>query len=317
MDYVIIGAGPAGVVAAEALRKADPAGSVTIIGGEAEAPYSRMAIPYLLAENVGEEGTHLRHGDGHYEAGGITLRQGRVTSISPGDKTVALDGGDSVAFDKLLIATGAHPVKPPIDGMDLAGIENCWTLDDSRRIAAGTKKGSRVVLMGAGFIGCIILEALVKRGVELTVIEMEDRMLPRMMDETGGDMIERWVEAKGVAVRTGTRVEKIEAVDGGLRLALSGGDAIDAEFVVCATGVAPNLGFLDGSGIETGDGILVDEHLETSVPGIYAAGDVAQGPTSRPAAAKSTRSSRPLPNTVALPPGTWPVAPRAIAARCR
>ena len=278
MDYVIIGAGPAGVVAAEALRKTDPGGSVTIIGGEAEPPYSRMAIPYLLAESVGEEGTHLRHGDGHYDAGGITLRQGQVASISPGDKTVVLDGGDSVTFDKLLIATGARPVKPPIDGMDLPGIENCWTLEDSRRIAAGTKKGSRVVLMGAGFIGCIILEALVERGVELTVIEMEDRMLPRMMDETGGDMIMRWVEGKGVSVRTGTRVEKIEEADGGLRLSLSGGDAIDAEFVVCATGVAPNLDFLDGSGIETDDGILVDEHLETSVPGIYAAGDVAQGP---------------------------------------
>ncbi len=278
MDYVIIGAGPAGVIAAEALRKTDPGGSVTIIGAEPEPPYSRMAIPYLLAENVGEEGTHLRHGDGHYDAGGITLRQGQVASISPGDKTVILDGGDSVAFDKLLIATGARPVKPPIDGMDLPGIENCWTLEDSRRIAAGTKAGSRVVLMGAGFIGCIILEALVVRGVELTVVEMEDRMLPRMMDETGGDMIKRWVEGKGVKVLTGTRVEKIEAADGGLRLALSGGDAIDAAFVVCATGVAPNLDFLAGSGIETDDGILVDEHLETNVPGIYAAGDVAQGP---------------------------------------
>ncbi len=278
MDYVIIGAGPAGVIAAEALRKTDPGGSVMIIGAEPEPPYSRMAIPYLLAENVGEEGTHLRHGDGHYDAGGITLRQGQVASISPGDKTVILDGGDSVAFDKLLIATGARPVKPPIDGMDLPGIENCWTLEDSRRIAAGTKAGSRVVLMGAGFIGCIILEALVVRGVELTVVEMEDRMLPRMMDETGGDMIKRWVEGKGVKVLTGTRVEKIEEADGGLRLTLSGGDAIDATFVVCATGVKPNLDFLAGSGIETDDGILVDEHLETSVPGIYAAGDVAQGP---------------------------------------
>ncbi len=278
MDYVIIGAGPAGVIAAEALRKTDPGGSVTIIGAEAEPPYSRMAIPYLLAENVGEEGTYLRHGDGHYDAGGITLRRGQVASISPGDKTVNLDGGDTVAFDKLLIATGARPVKPPIDGMDLPGIENCWTLEDSRRIAAGTEKGSRVVLMGAGFIGCIILEALVVRGVALTVVEMEGRMLPRMMDETGGDMIERWVEGKGVKVLCGTRVEKIEAADGGLRLSLSGGDAIDAAFVVCATGVKPNLDFLAGSGIETDDGILVDEHLETSVPGIYAAGDVAQGP---------------------------------------
>jgi len=206
------------------------------------------------------------------------LRQGQVASISPGDKTVILDGGDSVAFDKLLIATGARPVKPPIDGMDLPGIENCWTLEDSRRIAAGTKAGSRVVLMGAGFIGCIILEALVVRGVELTVVEMEDRMLPRMMDHTGGDMIKRWCEDKGVSVLTSTQVAGIEKANGALQLSFSDGGGLEVDFVVCAAGVQPNVGFLEGSGIAVGDGILVDNHLQTNVEGVYAAGDVAQGP---------------------------------------
>ena len=278
MHHVIVGTGPAGVIAAETLRTVDPSGSVTLLGDEPGAPYSRMAIPYLLAGNIGEDGTWLRPDAGHYDELGIELRQAKVTAVRPSDGALALEGGESLAYDRLLIATGSRAWKPPVPGLDLPGVETCWTLDDARAIAARAAAGSRVVLMGAGFIGCIVLEALARRGVALTVVELEDRMLPRMMDETGGDMIKRWVEGKGVKVLTGTRVEKIEEADGGLRLTLSGGDAIDAAFVVCATGVKPNLDFLAGSGIETDDGILVDEHLETSVPGIYAAGDVAQGP---------------------------------------
>ena len=278
MDYVIVGAGPAGVIAAETLRKTDASGSVTVIGGEPEAPYSRMALPYLLAENIGEEGTHLRHGAGHYEGIGVDVRHGRVTGIAPDRNTVTLDGGDTLNYDRLLIATGAHPTRPPIPGIDLDGVESCWTLADGRRIAAGAKAGSKVVLMGAGFIGCIVLEALVARGFELTVVEMEERMLPRMMDDTGGAMIKRWCEGKGVKVLIGTRIEGIAAANGGFRLDLGGDGTLDADMVVCATGVAPNLDFLDGSGIATDHGILVNERLETNVAGVYAAGDVAQGP---------------------------------------
>ena len=120
------------------------------------------------------------------------------------------------------------------------------------------RKGSRVVLMGAGFIGCIVLEALAARGVELTVVEMEDRMLPRMMDHAGGDMIKRWCESKGVTVLTSTQVSAIEQSDGALKVSFSGGGGIDVDVVVCATGVKPNIGFLDGSGIECAIGVLVD-----------------------------------------------------------
>ncbi|MEE8534241.1 MAG: FAD-dependent oxidoreductase, partial [Alphaproteobacteria bacterium] len=132
MDYVIIGAGPAGVIAAETLRKADPSGTITLVGDEPEPPYSRMAIPYLLAGNIDEEGTRLRHGGRHFESLGVDVRQGRVETVTPKKKALALDGGESLTYDKLLIATGAHAVRPPIPGMDLACVENCWTLDDAR-----------------------------------------------------------------------------------------------------------------------------------------------------------------------------------------
>ena len=282
MDYVIIGAGPAGVVAAETLRRHDPAGRVTLLGDEPEPPYSRMAIPYLLAEEVAEDGTHLRHGAGHFEGLGIEVRRDRVTGLSPEAKTIALADGTGLTYDRLLIATGAAPTRPPIPGIDLPGVETCWTLEDARKIADRMAPGKRVVLMGAGFIGCIVLQALAARDLKVTVVEMAERMLPRMMDEVGGEMIARWCEGRGVEVRTGAQVTGIEALGAGggegFRLELAGGEALAADLVICATGVAPNVGFLEGSGIATEAGVLVDHHLETNRPGVYAAGDVAQGP---------------------------------------
>ena len=278
MRHVIIGAGPAGVVAAETLRRHDPACEIVILGDEPELPYSRMALPYLLAENVAESGTHLRHGDGHFEKLAIDVRRARVSGIDTANRTVTANADAALTYDRMLITTGAQPVKPPIEGIDSEGVENCWTLADARRILAGAKPGDRVVLMGAGFIGCIVLEALAARGVDLTVVEMADRMLPRMMDETGGAMIARWCESKGVAVRTGTRVTEIVRSNGGLTLATDEGDPIKADLVVCATGVSPNTGFLDGAGIECDMGILVDHRLCTNAADVYAAGDVAQGP---------------------------------------
>jgi NADPH-dependent 2,4-dienoyl-CoA reductase/sulfur reductase-like enzyme len=278
MRYAIVGAGPAGVIAAETLRKLDPDGSVTLIGDEPEPPYSRMALPYLLAENIDEAGTHLRHGPDHYGRLGIELRRDRVDGISTRDRTLTLADGGSLAWDRLLIATGSRASRPPVPGMDLPGVENCWTLADARRIAERAGRGAQVVLMGAGFIGCIVLEALAARGVRLTVVETQDRMLPRMMDAAGGDMIKRWCERKGVRVLTATSVNGIEAYAGGLRLALDDGASLQADLVVCATGVRPNLDLLEGTGVETDVGVVVDEHLQSSVAGIFAAGDVAQGP---------------------------------------
>ena len=278
MRHVIIGAGPAGVVAAETLRRHDPSSDIVILADEPEPPYSRMALPYMLAGNVGESGTRLRHGDAHYEKLAIDVRQVRVRGVDTASRTVTASDGAEIAWDRLLIATGAHAIKPPIEGMDSEGVENCWTLADARRILAGAKPGSRVVLMGAGFIGCIVLEALAARGVDLVVVEMADRMLPRMMDETGGAMIARWCESKGVSVRTATRVTEIARRNSRLTLAAEPGDPIEADLVVCATGVSPNVGFLEGTGIKCDTGILVDHRLRTSADDVYAAGDVAQGP---------------------------------------
>lgn len=279
MRHVIIGAGPAGVVAAETLRGLDSQSAITLIGDEPEPPYSRMAIPYCLNDMIGEAGTYLRKTDGHYDGLNIEVVQDRVSALSTQDKTLTLVSGASQTYDHLLIASGSTPTAPPIDGIDLPGVHACWTLDDYRRIIERAKPGSSIVLMGAGFIGCIILEALAARGVNLTVVELENRMVPRMMNEASGGLIKRWCEDKGVRVLTSTRVEGIESDSSNdmLKVSLSDGQTLDADLVISATGVAPNTAFLEGSGIEVDHGILVNDRLQTNLDSVYAAGDVAQG----------------------------------------
>jgi NADPH-dependent 2,4-dienoyl-CoA reductase/sulfur reductase-like enzyme len=294
--HVILGAGPAGVIAAETLRKHAPADTITLVGDEPDAPYSRMAIPYLLIGNIEEHGTYLRKSATHFDDLRITQVKAKVTRVDAAGKTVHLDNGQSMAFDKLLIATGSHPVRPPIAGMDLPGVHPCWTLEDARAIQALAKPGARVLQMGAGFIGCIIMESLAARGVKLSVVEMGDRMVPRMMGPVAGGMIRDWCEAKGVQVFTGTKVEAIsqgaekgllgklasavglgsDDASGALQVRLSNGQTVEADLVISATGVRPAIGFLKDSGITCLQGVLTDEHLQTNVPGIFAAGDCAE-----------------------------------------
>ena len=340
MKHVILGAGPAGVIAAETIRKHAPNDTVTLVGDEPEAPYSRMAIPYLLIGNIQEPGTHLRHSADHFSAQRIDVLRGvRAKAINTTAQTVSLSDGRVLPYDRLLIATGSSPASPPIAGINSPGVHSCWTLADARAIMALARPGAKVVQMGAGFIGCIIMEALAMRGVELSVVEMGDRMVPRMMGPTAGGMIKDWCERKGVKVYTGARVESIgqggaaagssgsaghaasgsagagadsepgllgkiasllgfgssptpaaapasaspsgsaSSTTGGapaLTVRLSTGQTLQADLVISATGVKPNIGFLENSGIRCLVGVLTDEHLQTNVPGVYAAGDCAE-----------------------------------------
>ena len=296
--HVILGAGPAGVIAAETIRKHAANDRITLVGDEAEPPYSRMAIPYLLIGNIDERGTYLRKNDQHFEQLCVEQVHARALSIDSKAKAIQLDNGQTLKFDKLLIATGSRPVRPPIPGMDSPQVHPCWTLEDARAIMALAKPGARVVQMGAGFIGCIIMEALAARGVTLSVVEMGDRMVPRMMGPVAGNMIRDWCEAKGVQVFTSAKVEAIvpngsdnpgllaklanavgmgdEPTDAAVTVRLSTGQKIPADLVISATGVKPNIDFLKDSGVTCLQGVLTDEHLQTNVPGIYAAGDCAE-----------------------------------------
>ena len=277
MKHVIIGNGPAGVVAAEALRRAAPAAEIVLVGEEKEPPYSRMAIPYLLTGNIGEQGTYLRKEAGHYDRLRIRLVNACAEKVDSKARSVTLSDGQKLPYDRLLIATGSHPLRPAIPGIDLPNVHACWTLADARAIAAKAKKGTRVVQLGAGFIGSIILQALAERGVKLCVVEMGDRMVPRMMTERAGNLIRLWVEDKGVAVQVNARAESItKTSSGAMQVKLSNGHSIECDLLISAAGVRPNIAFLEGSGVKVGDGVLVNERMQTSVPEIYAAGDVTE-----------------------------------------
>ena len=275
MKHVILGNGPAGVIAAETIRQRAPNDQIVLIGSEDAPPYSRMAIPYLLMGNIDESGTYLRKDPKHFEQLKIELVQGKASSIDVASKKIVVEG-KPIPFDKLLIATGSTPIRPPIPGIDLPGVHTCWTLEDAKSIAKLAKPGSRVLQMGAGFIGCIILEALATQKVDLTVVEMGDRMVPRMMTATAGGLIKSWVQKKGVQVYTDTKVQEITSTGSGLSVKLSNGVAIEVDLVISATGVRPNIDFLSSSGLEIDRGILVNECMQTTEADIYAAGDVTE-----------------------------------------
>lgn len=290
MRHLILGNGPAGVVAAETLRRYAPEDEILLYGCEGGPPYSRMAIPYLLEGNIDERGTYLRKQEGYFAAQRITLREGRAVAVDTAARTVLFADGHREHFDRLLVATGSSPILPPIPGIDLPGVTPCWTLAHARAIAERLQPGARVVQMGAGFIGSILLEAFVKAGAKLTIVELGDRMVPRMMTPVAGNLIRRWVEEKGVQVFTETRIDAIAlgagqgndtaaGPDGApLLVQLSNGERLPADLVIVAAGVKPNVAFLEGTPVHVASGVLVNERMESAGAGIFAAGDCAEAP---------------------------------------
>lgn len=274
--HIIIGGGPAGVATAETIRSTKGSDAeITLISNE--PVYSRMVLPYYLAKDIPEE--HVLTGTtSYFEEHGIKSVTGQVEKIDSPSKSVTLKDGSTLAFDNLCIATGSSPQRPPIDGIDEEGVYTFWTLEDAQKVAATVKGTPRAVLIGAGFIGFIVLNAMSKIGWELSVVEAEFQILPRMLDVTGASAVNGWLTSHGVSVHTGAQVQRIVREGTTLELTLSNDTKMEADLVILATGIRPNLDFLAGSGIETDAGILVNERMETNIPGIYAAGDVAAGP---------------------------------------
>jgi NAD(P)H-nitrite reductase large subunit len=276
MRHVIIGSGPAGVTAAETLRKADSGAEITVICGEGELPYARMAIPYLLKGDIGEAGTYIRKDPAHYERLRIRLLHARARAVDTAARAVNTSSGRSLPYDRLLIATGSRPSRERIPGIDLPGVQTCWTLDDARAMLEKARHGTRIVQMGAGFVGCIIMEGLLSRGVDLTILVRSGYMVRRMMNPTASGLIKRWCEAKGVKILTRTQPRGLGVIGDALQVDLGEGRSLPADIYLSVVGVDPNLEFLAGSGIEIDRGVLVDANLQSNVPGIYAAGDVAE-----------------------------------------
>jgi len=274
--HVIVGGGTAGMNAITTIRQYDR-GASEILLVAAERPYARMVLPYYLKGSISESHVYTAHPT-RLRALDVEAYLGRrATRLNTQANTLTLDDDTEIPYDDLLIATGSSAVRAPVPGADGAGVHSFWTLEQAQGVIRQIHNGSAVVMVGAGFIAFTILNAILAHGAQLSVVEIAPQILPRMIDQPGAAIVEQWLRDRGVSVRTSARLTAIEDAGGQKRLRFAGADDLTADLVIMATGIRTNLAWLDGSGVAINRGILVDEHLRSNVPNIYAAGDVAEG----------------------------------------
>jgi len=272
---VIVGGGAAGFAAAEMLRRQDYQGSIVMLSQEASAPVDRPNLSKdYLAGSAPEDWLPLRPDDFYREAD-IDLRRGvEATSIDTRAKKVLLAGGETIPYDRLLLATGAEPVRLPIPGVDQPHVHMLRSLANCRAIIASAKEARRAVVIGASFIGLEVAASLRARNIEVHVVGLEQRPMERVLGAEMGDFVRALHEEHGVIFHLGDTVSSIE----GKRANLKSGGVIEADIVVIGVGVRPRLALAEKAGLAIDRGITVDACLETNVPGIYAAGDIARWP---------------------------------------
>jgi NAD(P)H-nitrite reductase large subunit len=274
--HLIIGGGTAGMNAMRTIREEEREPSeITLVS--AERPYSRMVLPYYLDKSIAENHVYTATGPDLTRWKIKTLVGRRATALDVKANVCTLDDGTRVEYDDCLIATGSSAARAPVPGADGSGVHSFWTLEEARGVLTSITPGSQVVMVGAGFISFTILNSILSLGAKLTVVELMPRILPRMVDDIGARVVEDWLKGHGVAVRTNAKLAKIEDVKGRKRLKFASGPDLTADVVIMATGIRTNLGWLKDSGVDIKQGVVVDDHLRSSIPNVYAAGDVAQG----------------------------------------
>ena len=277
--HVIVGAGQAGGRAAEAMRAHGFAGRIVVIGEEPHPPYERppLSKQVLLGEYQPEK-THL-HPAEFYSEQGIELRLGvRAVAIDRAAGRVELDDRSAEPYDKLLLATGSSARRLPLPGSELGGVHVLRTVEDSLAIRDALGPGARIVIVGGGYIGLEVAAAARMRECEVTVIEVLDTLLARVMTPEMGDYFARLHRDRGVEIRLGAGVAAIEGAGRVERVRLAEDSVVAADAVVIAVGVVPETELARAAGLEIGDGIAVDEYARTSDPNVFAAGDATEHP---------------------------------------
>ena len=272
---VIVGGGAAGFAAAEMLRRQEFRGEIVMLSEDAAPPVDRPNLSKdYLAGSAPEDWLPLRPDD-FYTGANIDLRlASKVASIDARARHVVLAGGGDLAYDRLLLATGAEPVRLPFPGADQPHVHTLRSLADCRAIIESTKGARRAIVIGASFIGLEAAAALRARDIEVHVVAPEQRPMERILGAEMGDFVRKLHEEHGVIFHLG---DTVVAIDGSNATLKSGG-SLQADFVVMGVGVRPRLALAEQAGLTLDRGVVVNAHLETSVPGIYAAGDIARWP---------------------------------------
>lgn len=278
MRIVILGNGPAAVAASETARSLDERCEITLLSRESVPFYSPCPLAEYVEGSIPRSLLFLRDEDSYRRQRLRTVFGRAVVGIDADARRVRLDEG-TVEYDRLLIATGSRAVMPPIPGLaEMPGVFSFKTLSDADRILARLPGARRAAVIGSGFIGLEAAQALSRRGLKVTVVEALPQVLPQMLDAEMAGKVEERLREHGVEVLTGSPASAVLGGAGGGAAVVAGGAEVPCDLVVCAAGVRPDLSLVAGSGLATAAGILVDDRMATSVEGVFAAGDVVEGP---------------------------------------
>ncbi len=280
--YVIVGASAAGLGAVEAIRKVDQTGTIIVITDEACSHYSRPMISDFVSGKADMKKINCRTEEFWREQNVEALMDNKATALNLTEKTVQLENGEKIAYEKLLLATGGKPFVPKTEGSEKDGVFTFTTIGDAQRISAKIDaiNAKAAVVIGGGLIGISVTEALVKRGLKVTMVELQDKILSLLLDTKGSDIMEAVVRKAGVDIVTGQSVQKIlgkpenDGAVGGVLLTKGG--QVPCDLVIMAIGVIPRTDLVLGSAVKINRGIIVDNLMQTNVPDVYASGDVAE-----------------------------------------
>lgn len=276
--YLIVGASHAALAAVHAIRMHDVDGSVTVVSKDDALPYSPTVLPYVVSGRSDPQRVFLRD-DAYFSLHKVNYLKGAAaTAIAAAEQRVSLSSGDEIAYEKLLLATGAAPLLPPIPGLHTVNFHVLRSLDDALRLRDALTETRHAIVLGAGLVGMHAAENLAKGGAQVTVVEMQPTVLAGYFDREAAAIIEDTFAAKGVRLMMGSKVVKLAPRDQGkgAQVTLADGTELQADLLLVSTGVAPVMDYLDGSGAQVERGIMVDDTMRTSVKNIWAAGDVAQ-----------------------------------------
>lgn len=276
MKIVIIGLGAAGANTARAIAAGRPGTPIEIYGAEPYPYYARPKLPAFLAGEIEQQSLYFYPPEWYPEHHITIHTNAPVARIEPAAHRFTLADGTTVAYDRLLVATGARSFIPPIAGVDLPGVFALWTIEDASRIRAYAQGRKRAVVIGGGLLGLEAARGLRALGLVVTVLEFAPRLMPRQLDEEGAAVFRTLVENLGIAVQVGATTERIMGEDRVQAVLLQGGARIPADLVLIAAGGRANLSLAQASGLNVNKGIIVNSHLQTSAPDVYAAGDVAE-----------------------------------------